>query len=462
MPFPLNDARVEHLVVLMMENRSFDHMIGLLKDELPDVRGVAPGDFTNSDTVGNPVELTNDAVYQGQFTADPGHDFNDVYLQMYGTPFNGVFARTPTMSGFVKSYEQQAGVSRGAAVMRCFKPERLPTLATLAREYAICDQWFSSVPGPTLPNRAFAHFGTSFGRLDMSPDFFRAQPSIYQRLRRAGKKGKIYYYSQSSGTQGMTFLLADQRDFFGLFGDFKKACKNNELPAYSFIEPAYSDNAGELATDQHPDHNVLQGDNFIRQVYNAIRSNDDGWKRTMLVVVWDEHGGLFDHEIPPAVLPDDFSSTAPPFAFDRLGVRVPAVIVSPYIDAQVEHSVYEHASIPATVTEQFIGDPRTESLHSREKRANTFLHLFTRGIDDPRSDTPDFGAVKTGSRSKARPTGADPASSLHLNQVRELQALLMRIDPAFARTLEPQAVATEAEANMFISTAMNAIHRDPA
>jgi phospholipase C len=151
-PFPLNDPRVEHLVVLMMENRSFDHMIGLLKDEIPDLRGVAPDDFTNPDTVGNAVALTGDAAYQGQLAADPGHDFNDVYLQMYGTPFNGQFARTPTMNGFVKSYEQQAGVAQGAAVMRCFKPERLPTLTTLVREYAACDQWFSSVPGPTLPN----------------------------------------------------------------------------------------------------------------------------------------------------------------------------------------------------------------------------------------------------------------------------------------------------------------------
>jgi phospholipase C len=364
------------------------------------------------------------------------------------------------MNGFVKSYEQQAGVAQGAAVMSCFKPERLPTLATLVREYAACDQWFSSVPGPTLPNRAFAHFGTSFGRLDMSPDFFRAQPSIYQRLKRAGRTGKIYYYAKWSGTQGMTFLLADQRDFFGLFGDFKKACRNNELPAYSFVEPAYSDNGGELATDQHPDHNVLQGDNFIRQVYQAIRSNDDCWKSTMLVVVWDEHGGLFDHEIPPAVLPDDFSSTAPPFAFDRLGVRVPAVIVSPYIDAQVDHSVYEHASIPATVTEQFIGDPKAQSPHSRERHANTFLHLFTREFGDARMEELDFAAVRSTARTKPRPTGDDPASSLHLNQVRELHALLTRIEPAFARTLQPQAVVTEADANRFIAAAMDVVHRD--
>ena len=121
MAFPLNDPRVEHLVVLMMENRSFDHMIGLLKDEIDDLRGVAAGDYSNPDTVGTDVPLTDDAKYQGQLKSDPGHDFNDVYLQMYGTPFNGTLARTPTMTGFVKSYEQQTGVSTGAAVMKCFK-----------------------------------------------------------------------------------------------------------------------------------------------------------------------------------------------------------------------------------------------------------------------------------------------------------------------------------------------------
>jgi len=366
MTFPLNDPRVKHIVVLMMENRSFDHMLGLLKAENSDIRGIAPGDYINFTTVGDAIAVSDDAAYQGQLNTDPGHDFNDVYMQMYGVPFDNQSGGTPTMTGFVKSYEQQAGAGTGAEVMRCFKPEQLPALTALARTYAICDQWFSSVPGPTLPNRAFAHFGTSFGRLDMSPDSFRAQPSIYQRLRQAGKKGKIYYYAKWSGTQGLTFLLSDQRSYFGLWGDFKHDCEKNALPEYAFVEPAYSDNGTENANDQHPDHSVQAGDQFIQDVYEAIRSNDDCWHSTVLLVVWDEHGGIFDHEIPPAVLPDDFSSDAPTFAFDRLGVRVPALVISPFVEPQVEHMVYEHASIPATVTAQFLGDPKTQSPFSRE------------------------------------------------------------------------------------------------
>jgi phospholipase C len=458
MPYPLNDPRMKHLVVLMMENRSFDHMLGLLKAENSEIRGVAPGDYINLDTVGAAVDVSDDAAYQGQLLVDPGHDFNDVYFQMYGVPFDGSVAGTPTMSGFVKSYEQQAGAGAGAEVMRCFRPEQLPALVTLAREYAICDQWFSSVPGPTLPNRAFAHFGTSFGRLDMSPDYFRAKSSIYQRLKKAGGSGKIYYYSKSSGTQGLTFLLSDQRSYFGLWGDFERDCSNNELPQYSFVEPGYSDDGGELATDQHPDHNVRSGDQFILDVYEAIRSNHECWRSTVLLVVWDEHGGLFDHEVPPAVLPDDFSSTAPPFAFDRLGVRVPAVVISPYIDATVDHTVYEHASIPAMVTEQFIGDPKFQSPYAREKHANTFIHLLTRPLDRPRDDRPSFDDSPAPA---ARATGTDPASSLHTNQVREIYAVLQRTHPALARELHPEAIETEADASAFIAKALDAIHRDP-
>jgi len=122
--------------------------------------------------------------------------------------------------------------------------------------------------------------------------------------------------------------------------------------------------------------------------------------------------------------------------------------------------VYEHASIPATVTEQFIGDPRTTSPHSREQHANTFMHLFTRDLNDPRTDAPDFATSRAAPRTRARRTGRDPASSLHLHQVRELHTLLMRVDPVFARTLQPQAVSTEAEANKFIASAMRAIHRE--
>jgi len=322
-------------------------------------------------------------------------------------------------------------------------------------------------PGPDLPNRAFAHFGTSFGRLDMSPDYFRAQPSIYQRLRQAGRQGKIYYYDFASGTQGLTFLLSDQSKFFGLLGDFKRDCKKNTLPDYAFIEPNYKDHDGMLASDQHPDNNVQAGDNFIREIYEAIRQNDKVWTSTVFLVVWDEHGGLFDHEVPPVVSHvDGFKSTSPAFSFDRLGVRVPAVVISPYVEAgTVDHTVYEHASVPATVTQQFIGDPQVNAPFAREKWAATFLHLLQ--DQPPRNDWPSFAATPKVARPRAGASTTPPAaapepprplSSLLRQQIDETFAELKRHYPKTAAALDPSGIATQQEAAAFMEEAMTVLH----
>lgn len=460
---------IKHIVVLMMENRSFDHLIGLMKAENPAIRGISPGEYSNLTTAGAVVPVSNGATYQGQLTTDPGHEFVDVHMQMYGKPAaEHQPGDVPDMSGFVENYEQLSGAGRGAAVMKCFEPAQLPALTTLARSYAVLDAWFSSVPGPTLPNRAFAHFGTSFGRLDMSPDYFRAGQSIYQRLRQSGKSGKIYYYDPTSSTLGLTFLLSDQSSYFGLIGDFKRDCKKNRLPDYAFVEPNYSDHGGMNASDQHPDHSVIAGDNFIREIYEAIRSNDDVWQSTLLLIVWDEHGGLYDHEIPPAVgHPDGFTSVTPRFDFDRLGVRVPAVAVSPYIEPNtVDHTTYEHASIPATVTEQFIGAPAVHSPFNREKWAATFLHLLTRTM--PRTDDPLMAMTRRAKRAPAmrdavpRSTAAHPVSGLLAQQVADLHLELQRHHPGEVAAFDPGQVKTEADAAAFIGRAMEVIHSSAA
>jgi len=450
----MKDPRIQHIIVLMMENRSFDHMVGFLKRENPEIRGIMGGDYSNSDANGMSYAVSDGALYQGDFTVDPGHDFGDVDVQLYG----GVTPRPdfPEMSGFVKNYDGRAGAGKGRLVMKCFTPDQVPVVSQLARQYAICDQWFSSVPGPTLPNRAFAHFGTSFGRLDMSPEYVRARPSIYQRLKNSNVSSKIYYYAKWSGTLGLTFLLDDQKSFFGLWGDFKDDCRNNRLPAYSFIEPPYSDNGGTIAADQHPDHSVRAGDDFIGEVYDAIRSNAAVWNASVLLVVWDEHGGFFDHERPPMVQADGFECTSPAFKFDRLGARVPAIVVSPYVAAgTVDHTVYEHASIPATVAEQFLPNPELIKPFAREQNAHTFLNLLT--LDKPRQDTPTFEAPPH------TPIPQDNAavSDLLKHQVAEVYGVLTRNFPDVAKGLDPASVKTEGDAKRFIATAMNAIDRNP-
>jgi phospholipase C len=467
--------QIKHIVVLMMENRSFDHMLGLMMSEIPDLRGVRGGDWTNVDAKGTVHTLTDGAAYQGQFRVDPPHDFWSVNQQIYAHPGQPTPTPQPDMKGFAATYARAGG--NPANIMKCFSPERVPTVRALARNYLVCDNWFASVPGPTNPNRAFAHFGTSFGRVDNGPVWFtmidrRHDKGIYGRLRDRGRSSKIYYYDQQSGTIGMTFLGSS---FFGLYRDFEKDCRNNALPDYAFIEPPYVDqDDGTLAADQHPDNFVLAGDQFIRSVYEAVRSRDEVWRSTLLLIVWDEHGGIFDHVSPPT-LPygDSFRSPVAGFDFDRLGVRVGAIVVSPYVTPGVSHALFEHASIPATVTQQFIGPPDSYSPYRREQRASTLQQLL---IDmAPRMERPDFGRpprrsesgddrvilaslseADTPDRLKLGPTR--PASSLQIEHVREVHQLLASRMPKIASAFDPRRITTHREVGHFMRTALGALH----
>jgi phospholipase C len=294
----------------------------------------------------------------------------------------------------------------------------------------------------------------------MSPDYLPGKPNIYSRLKAAGLHGRIYYYAPWSGTMGLTFLLNDQRDYFGLWGDFLDDCKHNKLPQYSFIEPPYYDNGSVIAADQHPDHNVRAGDNYVRQVYEAIRSNNDTWHSTLFAIVWDEHGGIFDHVPPPRVEhTDGFVSTAPAFNFDRYGVRVPAILVSPYIAAgKVDHTLYEHASIPAMVRTQFM--PAQAAPYAREQYANTPLGQLQNA--PPRDDLPIWAAKTVDLSPDAVSRATVLASKLHLDQVQEVHQVLSQSQPALARRMDPAKVVTEADASQFISQAMSALHPEGA
>jgi phospholipase C len=385
--------RLKHIVVLMMENRSFDHMLGGLKKKNPQIAGL-DGIESNPDTSGAAVTVQPDASFQGQLDHDPDHHFPGVDLQIFGGDMSST--RKPLMSGFVKSYATQGtSTAQSHAIMNYFPPEKLPILTTLATEYAVFNGWFSSIPGPTICNRAFAHYGTSFGNVDMNL-FYITDPilSVYERMLKAGHSAKIYYYDQQSSTMEIVNLLNNQPALFGSFAQFVADCEGDRLPEYSFIEPNYSDHPGPgggqvLASDQHPDHNVKAGETFIALVYNAIRTNPKIWETTALLIVYDEHGGLFDHVPPPSCTADGYvassaaTGTGMTFAFDRLGIRVPAVLVSPYIargtvipgtEDPTNGRIFEHASIPATVTEHFLGTYKDRT--SREAKSDTFLDLL--------------------------------------------------------------------------------------
>jgi phospholipase C len=373
---PFNDSRIEHFVVLMLENRSFDHMLGF--SGIPGIDGLT-GAETNPDTTGAPVKVSNDAQYIGDYEPDPGHELFDVNVQIFSNQL-ATPGTAPPMQGFIQSYFQVcADPNRARTVMKCFSPQTVPNLTYLARNYAVCDRWFSSVPGPTLPNRSFAHAATSLGSA-VGPPYLGDLHTIYPVLNQQ-VSAKIYY---QDFTMALTFkeLLSDQTKYFGVFNDFLTDCQNAQaLPNYCFIEPRYyADDTGGAhePSDQHPDHDVRDGEALIQEVYAALTGNPDVWQKTMLLVAYDEHGGLFDHVAPPACQnPDGLTSPNPPFDFTRLGVRVPAVIASPYIKpgtviGSADNTFYDHTSIIATARKLFLPDWQSTFLTNRDKNAATF------------------------------------------------------------------------------------------
>lgn len=397
--------KLQHIVVLMMENRSFDHMLGSLAAVNPQIDGVT-NQLSNPDTAGTVIKPQPLAEFQSQLQPDPDHHFPAVDLQIFGGSKDP--GRQPNMQGFVKSYfNQQQDIAHSHMIMYYFAQNQLPVLTTLALEFAVFNRWFASIPGPTICNRAFAHYGTSFGRVDMNLMYVNEPfQSIYSRLINASPKrtSKLYYYDVASSTMEIVNLLQHQPELFGTYEQFLNDCENGTLPDYSFVEPNYNDHGTEAASDQHPDHDVRAGEAFIASIYNAIKQNEELWQTTALLITYDEHGGIYDHVIPPNCEPDQFTASANdtgtgmPFAFDRLGVRVPAILVSPWVvRGTIVNRVFDHASIPATITKFFLGDYSPRS--PREIKADVFIEPRNGAVDPARNllslevmrdDCPDF------------------------------------------------------------------------
>jgi len=371
---------IEHVIVLMLENRSFDHMLGYL----PNGHGLS-GDEYNlvdpSDPTSERVHVSNTADYISAI--NPAHDFVSIEKQLYGE--RGHVVDPAPMNGFVVvSIEEAKGdVEVGKKIMECFDPGKIPALTTLAQEFCLCDRWFSSVPGPTWLNRFYAHSATCDGMIVDTAKHGYDMKTIYDTLDENGLSWNIYYgdIPQSIILQHLWQKLDHIKQFDKFFGDLEKG----ELASYSFIEPRYINFHEFKATDQHPPHDVRLGEYLIAEVYDTLR-NSPLWEKSLLVLLYDEHGGFFDRVSPPVSVPnpDGKKSKHPSFDFTRLGARVPAILVSPFVEkGQVDSKIYEHSSIPATIKTLF---NLPESLTARDKAANTFEKNLSRSI--PRSDAP--------------------------------------------------------------------------
>lgn len=398
-------VKIKHVFVLMLENRSYDHMLGYSPIEGTDA---VTGKHTQSNRLsgaetntfnGTPYSVSHDAGYI--VPADPGHEFPDVLTQLSGVgatyPTGGLYP-TVNNAGYAASYGSSFGSQKAGDAMKCYGPDQLPVLNALAREFVLCDNWYASMPGPTSPNRYFVHAASS-GGLDHSPTtleiaqwetvagFRLKNGTIFDRLEAKGLKRRLYGgddFPQVSSLKGIG--LSDIRDY----DDFASDLSQPTYPySYVFIEPSYDVFRNyRLGTSQHPLGDVRRGEALIKSTYEAIR-NSARWADSMLIVTWDEHGGFYDHAIPPRAVPPGDTVPGGPhneygFTFAQYGPRVPALVISPRIPKNlIDHRVYDHASVPATVESVF----GLAALTERDRKANHLARLLTLNV--ARKDTPE-------------------------------------------------------------------------
>jgi phospholipase C len=400
--------KIDHIVVLMLENRSFDCLVGRLGEAGPHFNGLSGGEsnpYTASDGSSIPVPSWSDPTLEpGVMTIpdpDPGELFSDMNTQLFGLN-RPPDLQAPPMSGFVDNYMRQPSADKpydARAPMHYLTPDQVPVISLLARSFAVSDQWHASAPCQTWPNRFFVHTGSAGGYVNNSVTVIpHLSTSIFHRLQTVGRTSRIYFHDapQSIALPDLWPIAAERFRPIACFWD---DAEHGDLADYSFIEPRYftDEILGHMPNDQHPPHDVVYGEQLIAKVYNAVRSSP-AWKKTLLVITFDEHGGCYDHAAPPLATPPQPHAGPDGFLFNRYGVRVPAVLISPYIAAgtilrnapdgllhQGGPAPFDHTSIIRTLRERF--DPDGPPLTDRDASAPSLDLVLI--LENPSNDGPD-------------------------------------------------------------------------
>lgn len=349
---PMGDAiPVDHIVVVMMENRSFDHYFQLLPQNGQPDADVAPTGYTNPGPDGAPLAPARDTQY---CIVDPDHGWNGVHEQY----------ADGKMTGFVSSNEGRHELpAHGAPELRAGKraltyygPEELPFMYWAAREFTLSDRYFSAILGPTWPNRMYLYAASSFGQTGNA--FPESVPAtLFENLETRGVSWKVY----ASGSPGFgvfleTFLRFRKTNVFD-GEDFFRDVEAGTLPEVTFLDPFLGDE-GFDRNDEHPPAVMQVGQAFLARVVKTLGASPY-WPHVALFITYDEHGGFYDHVPPPTACPPD--DRAPllqpgdaPGGFDRYGVRVPFVVVSPFAKrGHVSHRVMSHTSITRFIEARF-------------------------------------------------------------------------------------------------------------
>ncbi|KAH7432365.1 hypothetical protein KP509_07G019000 [Ceratopteris richardii] len=387
--------------------------------------------------------MSKDAKY---VVGDPDHSFQAIRDQIFGVPDPSddsqgtklTLGSKPLMSGFAQQAEDTSpGLSE--AVMSGFSPEALPIYTCLLNEFAVFDKWFASLPASTQPNRQYIHSATSHGLMsNVRSELIKGLPqrTIFDNLHDEGLSFGIYYQSLPSTIIYRKLRQLKYIDKFHIYKhSFKKHASEGSLPNYVVIEPRYFNHEIPPANDDHPPHDVSRGQSLVKEVYEILRASPQ-WEQTLLLITYDEHGGFYDHVPTPTTNvpnPDDIDGPEPFFfKFDRLGVRVPTIMVSPWIEKRtVIHtpngptpfSQFEHSSIAATVKKLF--NLKSDFLTKRDAWAGTFESVISRKT--PRKDCP----LKLPEVTKDSNASKDTDTKLDHGKLNEFQEDIVHISTSF-------------------------------
>jgi phospholipase C len=402
-------SKIDHIVVLMLENRSFDHMLGYLSLEggREDVDGLQPG---MSNTWHKEAANGDGKVYEihpAQGTTlkkiqDPSHSWGPVHEQLKDG--NAHFVDSYMKTRPPEWRTQRPRVVFPSNVMAYHTAAQLPVYDFLAENFCVCDRWFCSVPGPTIPNRLYSICGTSGGHKDGKPSLFKLHTFV-RHLDKAHVSWSWFIHSpppmvwvadaEYALFHGGSIAWFKSHEPWPWFHDtFMQRAAANKLPAVSWIEPLFVDVVGNAmpTNDDHPPSDIRAGQELVLSVYSAL-AHSEAWNRTMLVITYDEHGGFYDHFDPTTVPPPEDDRAAE--GFNRYGPRVPAIVVSPWVepastarDANGERIVFDHTSLIRTILERFCrhDDGSIPKMGKRVDHANHLGHLLTR--DEPRKPPP--------------------------------------------------------------------------
>ncbi|KAJ5594626.1 uncharacterized protein N7459_000834 [Penicillium hispanicum] len=368
-------SNIKNVVVLVQENRSFDTLAGGFTYN-PDIDGLAhrSSPYCNPANISDPhsKNVCGAGIAKNVASDDPDHSITGGNLQVYGSYHPGRNANA-SMNGFVteqtSKYSLEGNTMEAAEVINYYTPDLVPVTNAMAENYVLFDRWFASIPGPTDPNRAYLTSGTSQGHGTNDKAFYNSeltQKSIFELL---SDHGISWINYQNTTDIGESSFLPDAlfynwtahhaKDKVLPLHRFYEDAKAGKLPQFTWINPECCD-----YMSMHPKSPINMGENFMKGVYEAVRGSPQ-WPETLFIVTWDEHGGFADHVPPPTGVPpgDNITYTEKAedgkkytFHFDRLGVRVPTMLISPWVKrGLVEHKAktneYTHTSILKFVSE---------------------------------------------------------------------------------------------------------------